>query len=128
MLTKPKLHPGSTSVGELRRLFLDDHVHMALLVHEGRLVTAIERRDLSPAVSDETPARLLGRTSGRTISPDVPLGDVLAAMRQADRRRLAVVGADGMVVGMLGLKANGRGFCSDRDVERRASDPAAKHE
>ena len=54
------------------------------------------------------------------VAPDVPLGEVLTAMRQINRRRLAVVDAEGMLLGLLALKASGTGFCSDVDVECRA--------
>lgn len=131
MLTHPKLHPLSACVGEIRDLFLDDHVHMALLVDEGRLITAIERADLPEAIDDEVPARLTGQISGRTISPQATLPEAFAAMRDAGRRRLAAVDRNGIAVGLLCLKANGLGFCSDDDVERRSSeglrgDPPAK--
>ncbi len=120
MLRHPKLHPPSACVGEIRGLFLDDHVHMALLVDEGRLIAAVERADLPHAIDDEIPARLIGRLSGRTISPRATLDEAFTAMRDAGRRRLAAVDSEGAVVGLLCLRANGLGYCSDRDVECRS--------
>jgi hypothetical protein len=40
-------------------------------------------------------------------------------MRRAGRRRLAVTSEDGRLLGLLCLKASGRGFCSDEDVAAR---------
>jgi CBS domain-containing protein len=122
MLTGPKVLQGSATVAEIRRLFSDEHVHVALLVEAGRLVAAIERRDLLATIDGSLPARLIGHVTGRTVSPEAPLHDVFAAMRGAGLRRLAVVDGNGILLGLLGLKASGLGFCSDSDVERRAAD------
>jgi hypothetical protein len=40
-------------------------------------------------------------------------------MRQQGRRRLAVVDADGALLGLLCLKASGDGFCSDDGIASR---------
>ena len=116
----PIVHDGSTTVGQLRAFFRDDHVHMALLVDDGTLVGAIERADLVAAASDETPARELAALDGCTIRPDAPVADALAAMKLGGRRRLAVTGEGSTFLGLLCLKASGHGFCSDADVGSRA--------
>ena len=64
MLANPKVQPGSASVGEIRGLFRDDHVQIALLVDERRLIATIERRGPLAATGDETPALSVGQTSG----------------------------------------------------------------
>ncbi len=43
VVTHPTVHDCRTTVGELRTLFLDDHIHMALLLDGLRLVSAVER-------------------------------------------------------------------------------------
>ena len=121
MLPDPTVHPVSVDVADLRALFRDDHVHMALLCDRARLVATIERQDLPPAGLDRRPARAVGALTGRTITPDMPLVSVAAFMRRTARRRLAVVDGDGELVGLLCLKASGEGFCSSDDVrDRRA--------
>jgi CBS-domain-containing membrane protein len=117
-VTCPMLHEGDATVGELRAFFRDDHVHMALLVDNGRLVGAVERADLRE-LPDELPARLAGSLEGRVVSPDTPAHSALLAMREAGRRRLAAVDPDGRLLGLLCLKAAGNGFCSDGGIANR---------
>jgi len=118
MVGRPDVHPGSATVGELRTFFANDHVHVALLVDEGRFIGAVERADLDGRTADEAAARVAG-LDDRTIGPDVSLPDALTAMKLGGRRRLAVTTDDGELVGLLCLKSSGRGFCSDEDVEAR---------
>lgn len=125
MLTRPDVVAAAGTVGELRELFRDDHVHMALLVDGGELVGAVERDDLEPTLGDDVPALDVAHLDGRTIRPDLMLAEALALMRRGDRRRLAVTTGDGRLVGLLCLKASGHGFCSDADVGgRRRDEPA----
>jgi predicted transcriptional regulator len=119
MVKQPKVHPPSTTVAELATFFADEHVHIALLVDDGGLIGTVERSDLAAACPDDAPASVLATTDGRTIDAGVPLPDALTAMRLGGRRRLAVTNAADEVVGLLCLKASGRGFCSDADVEAR---------
>ena len=122
MLRSPAVHRPELSFGELRELFRDDHLHMALLVEGGRLVAALERGDLTPERGDDAPARVVGVPDGRTVAPEAALDGATEAMRRAGRRRLAVVDAGGMLLGLLCLKTDGSGFCSDRGVRSRRGD------
>jgi hypothetical protein len=119
VVSHPEVHGCGTTVGELRALFLDDHVHMALLLDGRRLVSAVERQDLSPGLADEAPASLVGTLAGRAVRPGEPAEATLASMRASGRRRLAVISDDGTLLGLLCLKASGLGFCSDDDVASR---------
>jgi hypothetical protein len=119
VVTHPAVHDCGTTVGELRALFLDDHIHMALLLDGQRLVSAVEREDLEAGLADGVPAGPLGTLIGRTVTPGKHAAATLAWMRANGRRRLAVVSEGGTLLGLLCLKANGRGFCSDRDVASR---------
>jgi predicted transcriptional regulator len=119
MATRPTVHSPWTTVGELREFFADEHVHMALLVDAGTLLGTIERADLAAHLGDRTPALEVAVLDGRTVQPEDRLADALAAMRSAARRRLAVVTPGSEVLGLLCLKASGRGFCSDADVAAR---------
>jgi hypothetical protein len=119
VVTHPAVHDCGTTVGELRSLFLDDHIHMALLLDGRRLVTIVERADLDAGLVDEALASQVGTLAGRVVRPGEPAGAALASMRATGRRRLAVISDDGTLVGLLCLKASGRGFCSDDDVASR---------
>ena len=123
---KPDVHGCETTIGEVRKLFLDDHIHMALLVDGARLVATVERGDLHPGLTDDLPAQGVGTLRGRTVSPDAPAAALLGRMRRARRRRLAVTDADGILVGLLCLTSSGRGFCTDEGIARRRLERAAR--
>ncbi len=119
MVHHPKLCHADSTVGDLRRLFADDHVHAVLIVSGARLLTVIDRIDLGPETADSVAAASLGRLSGRVIAPSASATAALRQMTAAGRRRLAVVGPDSTLLGLLCLKRTGTGFCSDEDVRRR---------
>lgn len=120
MISCPKTHNPNTAAEEIRALFENEHVHMALIVAtDRRLVTTIERRDLpasSPALSL---AAELGTLTGRTARPTQPLDAITAALVRERRRRLAVVDESGRLLGLLCLKKDGTGYCSDDNVRER---------
>jgi Mg/Co/Ni transporter MgtE len=127
MVTIPKTHSRETALEEIRDLFEDDHVRMALIVDaEGRLLTTIERSDLG-AAAEKTPVSELGTLVGRTARPSHSLATSAAVLKRARRRRLAVVDNSGRLVGLLCLKQDGNGFCSDEGIRRR-TDEAARSE
>src|SRR6185437_16809922 len=103
-VTYPELHGPGTTVAELRELFLDDHVHVALLVDGGRLLAVVEPGDLRPELHPSLPAWLMGRLADRVVGPATPAAEALARMRRSGRRRLAVVDRDGGLLGLLCLK------------------------
>jgi CBS domain-containing protein len=107
---------------EIRELFADDHVRMALVVDaSGRLLTTIERQDLiAAAAPSSTRIARLGTLVGRTVGPSTLLSAATATLLRARKRRLAVVDDRGRLVGLLCLKRDGTGFCSDEGVRRRA--------
>jgi CBS-domain-containing membrane protein len=123
MVTVPKTHGPDTRLAEVRALFDDDHVHMALIVDaDGRLLTTIERADLSAAMADSTRARRIGIITSRVIGPYQSLEYAMSVLQQARRRRLAVIDDAGRLLGLLCLKRRGDGFCSDEGVRQRARD------
>jgi CBS domain-containing protein len=119
MITRPEIHAPTTTVGELRAFFEDDHVHAALLVDAGRLVAVVERAELRPEVADGAAAATIATVDGKTVGPDTPVAEALAVMSRSGRRRLAVTGESSQLLGLLCLKASGAGFCSDTDVGNR---------
>jgi CBS-domain-containing membrane protein len=122
MVTCPKVHSPYSSVARLRALFEDEHVHMALIVApDERLLTTIVRSDLGARVPNATSVVTLGTLAGRTVAPSDPLAPVTAQLRRQQRRRMAVVDATGHLVGLLCLKRDGSGYCSDDGVRARAA-------
>lgn len=122
MLRRPTTHGAESSLNDLRMFFEDDHVHMALIVStSGTLLTAIQRADLTNG-PDSTAVVELGTLSGRTVGSEVLLSDITALLLRENRRRLAVVDNSGRLLGLICLKRDGSGFCSDEGVaERRAA-------
>ncbi|HXW86982.1 MAG TPA: hypothetical protein VEJ42_01860 [Streptosporangiaceae bacterium] len=93
---------------------------MALIVApDGRLATAIERRDLAAAPSCSVPVAELGTLIGRTAGPADPLAAATAALLREGRRRLAIVDDSGRLLGLLCLKNDGTGYCSDEGIRAR---------
>lgn len=125
MVTVPKTHTPDTPVEEVRLLFDDDHVHMALVVAGNRLVTTIERSDLVDSIPGTVLAGQVGTLAGRVVHPERPLDEVTTELRRSGRRRLAVVDGSGGLLGLLCLKRNGSGYCSDEGVLARAADLVA---
>ena len=119
MVSCPTVHGPATTVGQLRSFFRDSHKHAAVLADDGALIGVVERVDLRTDLSDTTPARTIASLHGRTIHPSARSDETLAAMKRKNRRRLAVVGNGGQLLGLLCLKASGLGFCSDPDVRSR---------
>ena len=131
MVTCPKTHGPRSGLEKIRAFFEDNHVHVALIVAtDGRLVTTIERSDLAVAISSSAPVAQLGTLAGRTAGPADPLGAVTATLLREGRRRLAVVDDSGRLLGLLCLKRDGTGYCSDegiRERAQRATQPRNQH-
>jgi CBS domain-containing protein len=127
MLTTPVRHPLSATVGEIRDYFRDDHVHAALIVSPaGYLEAVVERDDIAGCHAPDAAAAPLGRLEGRTVAAGASVAEVRRAMTAAGRRRVAVTGADGRLLGLLCLKASRAGFCSDQDVRARGLGTAVR--
>jgi hypothetical protein len=122
MMSCPKTHDLETTADEIRAFFEDDHVHMALIVKtDRRLVTTIERADLSARPPVVTLAAQLGTLTGRTAGPAQKLDAVTAGLLREQRRRQAVVDDCGRLLGLLCLKKDGSGYCSDDNIRQRQS-------
>lgn len=122
MITRPKTLPRGASVQQIRDLFTDDHVHLALIVDsDGQLLATLERGDIPAGASGTAGALGFGSLSGRTVTPELPLSAATAALHFAGRRRLAVVDGKGKLRGLLCLKRTGLGYCTDSGVAARAA-------
>lgn len=116
----PKTLPLTTTVGEARAAFVDDHLHMLLLTANGFLLGTLVPADLLDADSDEDLALVYAELAGRTVPPTVSAEVMFRVLVSSHQRRRAVVDRDGHLVGLLCLKQTQTGFCSDADVAERA--------
>ena len=122
MLRRPKVLAADASLAEVRAELDDDHVHMALLTRGSRLLGTLVSSDLPASACDELPALPFARLEGRTVLPTERIAGVRERLLAAGTRRLAVVGTDGSLLGLMCLKRRRHGFCSDADVEARAAE------
>ncbi|GAA1871489.1 hypothetical protein GCM10009836_60400 [Pseudonocardia ailaonensis] len=115
MVRFPKLCGPDTTVADAHGFFADDHVHALLVVEAGRLLAVVERADL-PGLAG--PARDWGGLT-RAVDPGADLEETRRWMTERGRRRLAVIGPDHELLGLLCLKRTGAGFCSDDGIRSR---------
>jgi hypothetical protein len=129
MITRPSTHPVTCSLGEIACYFRDDHVHMALITApDGLLVTTIIRSDLDGhgvQAAGRIPAAEFGTVAGRIARPADDLTAAAVRLTSTSQRRLAVIDDAGRLVGLLCLKKNGSGFCSEENVRQRCEASAA---
>jgi len=122
MITRPQTHDLASGLHDIVACFEDDHVHMALVVApDGRLISTIERVELPPSGPASLRACELGTLTGRTIDPAAGLDATTALLVRQRRRRLAVVDDSGRLLGLLCLKKDCTGYCSDDGIGDRAA-------
>ncbi len=123
MVTRPKTLPVDATTAEVRDALCDDHVNLVLLVSDdGVLCGTITRGDVPVDGTDAGgPALVHARLAGRTVAPDAPMADTHPRLVASGLRRLAVIAADGRLLGLLCLKRSGTGYCSDEGVAARAA-------
>lgn len=123
MVRTPLVRSRSTTVEQARAFFESDHVHLLLLTATGRvgepLLGTVVRADLPASDGSGTEALDHARLAGRTVHVDAPLEEAREALAALGGRRLAVVDDDFVLRGLLCLKRDGSGFCSDADVASR---------
>ncbi len=119
MVTDIKVSAADATVGDLRALFVDEHVHAAVIVDDGVLITVVDRSEVARTASADSPAVQLGCRRHRVVALTADLEQARQQLLASDRRRLAVVDADGQLCGLLCLKRTRAGFCSDQDVRAR---------
>jgi CBS-domain-containing membrane protein len=119
MLRHPKTLSARASILDARAALSSDHVHLVLLTEGRRLVGTLTRTDLPPP---ETlgPALAWSTLVGRTVSPDTSTTVVHGLLIKQGIRRVAVVDADGSLLGLMCLKQRRTGFCSEADVAARS--------
>lgn len=122
MVRCPKVLPVDATVGQVRAVFEDDHVHMVLLTRGSLLCGTVVRGDVPDTATDVQKAISFAHLTGRTVPATAPADAVSQWLVARQQRRLAVVDDGGLLVGLLCLKARGTGFCSDADVAARAQE------
>ncbi|WP_179382246.1 CBS domain-containing protein [Streptomyces sp. SA15] len=101
---------------------------MALVVApDGRLMTTIERPDIPAVAPSALKVTEFGTLVGRTVRAAYPLDAATTAMVRKGRRRLAVVDDVGRLLGLLCLKRDGSGYCSDEGIRARAAERERAH-
>lgn len=124
MINCPKWIDSTITIGHAEKLFTDEHVHMLLLVENQQLVGTLLRTDLHDTpLPRELPAKPFSVLNGRWVRADHDAADLLTWMSSQRIRRLAVVDETLTLKGLVCLKRTGTGFCSDADVQARASTP-----
>ncbi|ALU73709.1 hypothetical protein H351_31080 (plasmid) [Rhodococcus erythropolis R138] len=122
MINYPKRVDSTITIGQAEELFTDEHVHMLLLVENQQLVGTLLRTDLhNTPLPAELPAKPFSVLNGRWIHADHDAVDLLAWMSTQRIRRLAVADETLNLKGLVCLKRTGTGFCSNADVQGRAS-------
>lgn len=120
MITAPKTLPLDASIADVREAFEDSHVHMVLLARNGILYGTLLRSDVPDDPAATVWALDLATLTGRTIGPDALIEPVHRRVVSSGQRRLAVVDTEGRLLGLLCLKRDRAGFCSDEGVAARA--------
>ncbi|MBA0125860.1 CBS domain-containing protein [Haloechinothrix sp. YIM 98757] len=125
MLTAPKTLPTDTSSARAATVFEDPHVHMLLLTTNGILRGTLTREDLTTSSPPTASALRLSTLTCRTTAPEQPILTIHRWMVTSGQRRLAVVDPDNRLLGLLCLKRDRTGFCTDSGVAARARERAA---
>lgn len=124
MITAPKTLVDDASLAEVRTAFEDGHVQVVLLVRSGVLRGTLTRGDVPAGV--EGAALSFSTLVGRTVGAGESIAVARERLVASGQRRLAVVDAGGRLLGLLCLKRDQTGFCSDEGVAARALERAAE--
>lgn len=122
MITAPKTLPLDATLADVREAFGDSRVHMVLLARNGLLCGSLLRTDVPDDPAATARAMDLATLTGRTIGPDELIEPIHRRLVESGQRRLAVVDSAGRLLGLLCLKRDQTGFCSDEGVAARALD------
>lgn len=123
-ITDPKTLSATATVAAAREVLRDSHVHLVLLVSDGVLHGTVDRTDLLAGAPPGAAALELAQLDGRTVPAGAPVLGVHREMVASGRRRLAVVDPERRLLGLLCLRSDGRGFCTDDGVAARAAETA----
>jgi tRNA-Thr(GGU) m(6)t(6)A37 methyltransferase TsaA len=121
MCLDPRTVPHHATIGEVRQLFDNPRIRVALLVQHGTCIGVIGRGNIEATARDEDAAGSIARTP-ETIPAEASLAQAHRALVGHATGRLVVVDEHGKLQGLLCLKHSGTGFCSKRSPCRPAPD------
>lgn len=122
MIRAPKTLLADSTVADVRAGFEDPHVHLALLTRAGVLLGTLVRTDLPVDIAGDSAALQWSTLDGRTTPPDTPMTDAHGWLLASQQRRLAVVDPAHVLLGLLCLKRDGSGYCTDEGVAARGDE------
>ena len=133
MVTRPSIRGAEATTESIAPPFEVDHVQMALVVGgDRRLLATIERQDLAVLSSASLMAASIGTFIGRTIAPYDQTETAATVLWRESRRRAAVAGESCDLLGLLSLRRDGAGCCSDESLREREAErdrkTAIRHE
>jgi len=103
--------PATATLGEVRAWFEEsDHRRMAFLAGDGRYRGSLMREGVTGEIDPDRSAAEIARM-GPTVSPDMPAGEAREIALRTDARRVAVVDADGQLLGVVAVKEDLTSFC-----------------
>src|SRR5581483_7011150 len=117
--------PATATVGDVRAWFdASDHRRLAVLADEGRFAGMMTRSDVDAAPDDGAPAARHAR-QGPTVDAAAPARDGYDMAPSTDIRRVAVIDADGMLVGVLSVTPDLERYCGARAPDGAQAPDAA---
>ena len=119
MITAPKTHHHDATIETIRAALEDPHVHMILLTQNRTLHGTLVRDDIPTATPNPSPALELANLHDRTIAPTQNLDGIRQRLETSGQRRLAVVDDANTLLGLVCLKKDRTGFCTDDDIDSR---------
>lgn len=119
MITTPKTHQHDATIETIRAALEDPHVHMILLARSGVLHGTLVRDDIPAAAPNPCPALALANLHDRTIAPTENVDAIVQRLQTSGQRRIAVVDDANTLLGLVCLKRDRTGFCTDDDVRSR---------
>jgi CBS domain-containing protein len=111
MYANPKTLPHDATVGDVRQLFENPRVNLALLVHRGACTGTITRADITAGARDEDAAGWFAQPP-QTIHVTDSLAEAHHQLSQTPNRRLVVIDDRNQLQGLLCHNRAGNGFCN----------------
>jgi predicted transcriptional regulator len=113
MLSRPKTFPTNATVGEARRLFLNESIRAALLVDGSTFVAMVVRADLPDTAADGEPVLAYGNRDAARARPGTLVRDAMQLIEGASENRLVVAGEDDTFHGLVCLRRSVDAFLVD---------------
>jgi CBS domain-containing protein len=114
MLRRPRTLPAGATVGDARRLFVNESIRAALLVDGPAFVAMVVRADLPDTAADGAPALRYANRDAARVRPGTLVRDAMPLLEGASENRLVVVGEDGATLqGLVCLRRSVDAFLVD---------------